>query len=47
MRHVKLLGAFHTPQGGFIAQVVRWHRPEYPAANVRASTPAFNGYRKE
>jgi uroporphyrinogen-III decarboxylase len=42
----ELVKAFHTPQGGFIAQVVRWHRPEYPAANVQASVKAFNAYRQ-
>jgi uroporphyrinogen decarboxylase len=42
----ELVKAFHTPQGGFIAQATRWHRPEFPAANVQASVQAFNRYRK-
>lgn len=41
-----LARAFATPAGGFIAQVVRWHRPEYPAANVQASVQAFNRLRR-
>ena len=41
----ELVKAFHSPQGGFIAQVVRWHRPEFPAANVAASVEAFNRHR--
>ncbi len=41
----RLVEAFSTPRGGFIAQVVRWHRPEFPATNVEASVKAFNRYR--
>jgi len=41
-----LVEAFATREGGFICQVVRWHRPEYPAANVQASVEAFNRYRR-
>ena len=41
----ELVDAFHGERGGFIAQVVRWHRPEFPAANVAASVKAFNAHR--
>ena len=41
----KLVETFHTPQGGFIAISLRWHRPEYPAANVQAVAEAFAQYR--
>jgi len=40
-----LVRAFSRPEGGFIAQVVRWHRPEFPAANVQASVRAFSRHR--
>jgi len=40
-----LVAALRTEQGGLIGQVVRWHRPEFPAANVAASVRAFNRYR--
>jgi uroporphyrinogen-III decarboxylase len=42
----ELVETFHTPQGGFIAQVTRWHRPEFPSANVLASVQAFNRFRR-
>lgn len=42
----RLVESFSTKDGGFIAQVVRWHRPEFPADNVAASVRAFNEYRK-
>ena len=42
----RLVEAFHTPAGGLIAQVVRWHRPEFPRENVLASVRAFNRYRR-
>ncbi len=42
----ELVRAFHGTEGGFIAQVVRWHRPEFPAANVAASVAAFNAWRR-
>jgi len=32
-------------QGGYICMTLKWHRPEYPAENVRASVEAFNKYR--
>jgi len=41
----KLVETFHTPQGGFIGVSLRWHRPEYPAENVRAVAEAFGEYR--
>jgi uroporphyrinogen-III decarboxylase len=40
-----LVEAFHTPDGGFICEAVRWHRPSYPEENVTASVEAFNEYR--
>ena len=42
----ELVEAFQTPDGGFICEVVRWHRPSYPEENVLASAQAFNEYRK-
>jgi uroporphyrinogen decarboxylase len=42
-----LVEAFHTPQGGFICEAVRWHRPAYPEKNVLASVEAFNRYRRD
>jgi uroporphyrinogen decarboxylase len=41
----ELVEAFNTKDGGFICEVVRWHRPAYPEKNVRASARAFNEYR--
>jgi len=41
----RLVRALNTPEGGFIGVSLRWHRPEYPAANVRAVAEAFAGYR--
>jgi hypothetical protein len=42
----ELVSAFNTPDGGFICEVVRWHRPSYPEKNVLASAHAFNEYRR-
>jgi hypothetical protein len=42
----RFVNAFSSPAGGFIAQVVRWHRPQFPLANVQASVRAFNRYRE-
>jgi uroporphyrinogen-III decarboxylase len=42
----ELVRRFHSDRGGFIAVALRWHRPEYPPVNVRASIEAFNDYRK-
>ena len=41
----ELVSTFNAPEGGFICEVVRWYRPEYPAENVIASAQAFNQYR--
>lgn len=41
----KLYEAFHSPDGGFICTVVRWHRPEYPEQKVLASARGFSKYR--
>ena len=41
-----LVANLNSPEGGYIAYVLRWHRPTYPAANVAASVRAFNEYRK-
>ena len=41
----RLVETFHGERGGFIANVLRWHRPEYPPANVAASAEAFNEFR--
>ncbi len=44
---VKLYEAFHSPDGGFMCTVVRWHRPEYPKEKVLAAVRAFNKYRTD
>jgi hypothetical protein len=31
--------------GGYICMTLKWHRPEYPPQNVRASVESFNRYR--
>ncbi len=41
----RLVRALNTPEGGFIGVSLRWHRPQYPAANVAAVSEAFAGYR--
>ncbi len=43
----KLVERLNSPEGGFICNVLRWHRPEYPEANVLAQVEAFNRYRRE
>jgi hypothetical protein len=40
-----LYEAFHSPDGGFMCTVVRWHRPRYDEARVLASVRGFNKYR--
>lgn len=40
-----LVERFGSRNGGFIALPLKWHRPEYPAANVAASVEAFNARR--
>ena len=42
----ELVNTLNSPNGGFICEVVRWHRPTYPEANVLASVKAFNEYRR-
>jgi len=37
---------FHSKKGGFICEVLRWNKPEFPEKNVLASIEAFNKYRK-
>lgn len=41
----RLVETFWTPEGGFMGISLRWHRPEYPAANVAAVVEAFNEFR--
>jgi len=41
----KLVETFHTPAGGFMGVSLRWHRPEYQAANVAAVVETFNEFR--
>jgi uroporphyrinogen-III decarboxylase len=36
---------FYGKQGGFICEVLRWNRPEFPEIKVLASAEAFNKYR--
>jgi hypothetical protein len=42
----RLVETLATPAGGFMAVSLRWHRPEYPSANVAAVAAAFGHYRK-
>jgi uroporphyrinogen-III decarboxylase len=42
----RLVRHLNGPTGGFICEVLRWNRPEYPPENVIASVDAFNEYRK-
>lgn len=37
----RLVETFHTAAGGFMGISLRWHRPEYPAANVAAVADEF------
>ena len=41
----RLVETLWTPQGGFMGISLRWHRPEYPVENVRATARAFKGER--
>ncbi len=41
----RLRETFHTPAGGFMGISLRWHRPEYPSANVHAVAEVFANYR--
>jgi len=41
----KLVETLATPEGGFAGISLRWHRPEYPSANVRVVAEALNEYR--
>lgn len=36
----------NSPEGGYISEVLKWHRPEYPEKNYLAAVKAFNKYRK-
>ncbi len=42
----ELVESLGSPDGGLMCYVLRWHRPEFPSANVLASARAFNKYRK-
>ena len=44
---IELVENLNSPSGGFICNVLRWHRPEYPRENVISSVEAFNKYRKK
>ncbi len=41
-----LVEEFNLPEGGFVCEVIKWHRPAYPDKNVQASVAAFNEYRE-
>jgi hypothetical protein len=41
----RLIDALATPEGGFVGVSLRWHRPEYPLANVAAVAEAFTEHR--
>ncbi len=36
---------FHGPKGGLIFQAMRWHRPQFDAARVKAQVEAMNRHR--
>ena len=38
--------ALNSKNGGFVCEVVRWHRPEFNPENVSASVRGFNKYRQ-
>ncbi|MCM8822405.1 MAG: hypothetical protein NC831_06285 [Candidatus Omnitrophica bacterium] len=42
-----LVGNLNSKKGGFICNVLRWHRPQYPVKNVIASVETFNKYRRK
>jgi len=42
----EIVEAFHSADGGFICEAVRWHRPAYPEENVLASVEEFNRWRE-
>ncbi len=44
---IMLIENLCSKQGGFICNVLRWHRPQYPLQNVIASVEVFNRYRKK
>jgi uroporphyrinogen-III decarboxylase len=41
-----LVENLNSKEGGFICNVLRWYRPQYPEENVLASVNTFNRYRK-
>lgn len=42
-----LVNELNDVSGGFICNVLRWYRPQYPLENVLASVEAFNRYRRK
>ena len=42
---MEIVDALNDKSGGFICEVVKWYRPEYPMQNVLASVKGFNNYR--
>ena len=42
----RMVGTLNTPQGGFICNVLRWYRPQYPEENVLSQVRTFNQYRR-
>ncbi|MGC8976479.1 MAG: uroporphyrinogen decarboxylase family protein [Candidatus Ratteibacteria bacterium] len=43
----ELVENLNSSSGGFICNVLRWHRPTYPEKNVISSVETFNKYRKK
>ncbi len=41
-----LMERFGRRNGGLIALTLKWHRPEYPVANVKAAVEVFNEFRQ-
>jgi hypothetical protein len=42
---VDIVESLSSKSGGFVCEVVRWHRPEYKDENVMASVRGFNKFR--
>ncbi len=43
---VKLVNELNNKNGGFICEVVKWYRPEFPMENILASVKGFNRFRR-
>ena len=43
---IQLVKELNSREGGFICNVMKWYRPEFPEQNVLASVRGFNFFRK-